>query len=204
MRLNGAARLLATTFNMAKKSERLVIRKTTENDFDEVTELLRQSYSKLLSHDYDSATLQHTLPDITRARPELLSSGTYYVVELFEKVDGDKSKEEKVMVGCGGFTAYSPMDSNKSQSQPNKSTIGHIRHVATHPRYTRRGIGRMIMETVFDDARQQGIKDFECFSTLTAVPFYKSFKFQPEEKITIPISGCEFPAVKMKTRHNTQ
>ena len=67
------------------------------------------------------------VPHISKAQPRLLSSGTYFVV----------MDEAGALVGAGGWTAVIPGTGQKGAPR-----TGHIRHVVTDHRQTRRGLGR--------------------------------------------------------------
>ena len=79
--------------------------------------------------------------------------------------------------------------------------MGHVRHVVTDDRATRRDVGRTLMDHITMDAKAQGLRRLHCYSTLTAVPFYGAMGFDVLGHITIPIGpGIDFPAVEME-RH---
>lgn len=154
----------------------MMIRPTTKADMAAVDMLLARTYPKLLKADYPPSVLVTALPIISRARPELLVCGTYYVVE-----------EERLIQGAGGWT-------------PDKTDagLGHIRHVVTDYRAVRRGIGRRLMERSFADARAAGVTRMECWATRTAVPFYKAVGFREIGPIDVPLAGgISFPSVRM-------
>nr|WP_240931729.1 GNAT family N-acetyltransferase [Sedimentitalea sp. CY04] len=138
---------------------------------------MARSYPKLLKSDYAPSVLVTALPIISRARPGLIACGTYYV-----GVDNDQ------VLAAGGWT--------RDRVRADK---GHIRHVVTDDRALRRGIGRAILGHTIETARQAGVIELECASTLTAVPFYSSVGFEVEEDMIIELApGIQFPAVRMR------
>ena len=70
--------------NLRGMTQDIFLRVATPADLAAVDALLARSYPRLLAADYPPSVLVTALPLISRARPELLASGTYYVVE-----DGD-------------------------------------------------------------------------------------------------------------------
>jgi GNAT superfamily N-acetyltransferase len=98
-------------------------------DAEAVTALLAASYPALLAAAYTADVLAATLPLMTKANPRLLASGTYYVAEA----DGGS------LAGCGGWTAEMP---GSGEVVPG---VGHIRHFATHPQWTRRGVASAML-----------------------------------------------------------
>ncbi|MEO0865606.1 MAG: hypothetical protein AAFY39_13690, partial [Pseudomonadota bacterium] len=59
----------------------MIIRPSTKADMAAVDALLARTYPKLLKADYPPSVLVTALPVISRARPELLVCGTYYVAD---------------------------------------------------------------------------------------------------------------------------
>lgn len=164
----------------------LTIRLASPGDLAEVDALLAHSYPKLLSADYAPSVLVLALPIISRARPELLASGSYFVA-----LDGTGR-----MVGAGGWTRGAP-DGGPGSADGSRGT-GHVRHVVTRAGEVRRGIGRALMGCVMDDAAAAGVRRLDCLSTRTAVPFYKALGFRATGPVEVPLRpGIVFPAVRM-------
>ncbi|OUS36981.1 GNAT family N-acetyltransferase [Rhodobacterales bacterium 56_14_T64] len=154
-----------------------IVRPSVKTDLPAVDALLARSYPKLLKADYPPSVLVTALPIISRARPELIGCGTYYVAE-----------EAGQILGAGGWT--------RDRMRADK---GHIRHVVSDDRALRRGVGRAILELAIETARQSGVVELECASTLTAVPFYEAMGFEREELLVIDLApGIQFPAVRMR------
>lgn len=152
-------------------------------DFDAVGALLVVSYSSLLAAGYESDVLRRALPFMTKAQPALLASGTYYVAE---SAPGN-------LVGCGGWTASRPGTGEVVEGE------AHIRHFATHPEWTRRGVARSLLSRCFRDARLAGIRKLHCFSTLNAEAFYRASGFETTGPIDVPMGpALTFPGVLMR------
>ncbi|MEQ9695657.1 GNAT family N-acetyltransferase [Shimia sp. SDUM112013] len=158
------------------------IRPAMPADSSAVTQLLRKSYPQLLPEDYAPTTLRAVLPHITTAQPALLSCGTYYLAQ----------NDQGTVVGAGGWTDISPARGVGRDGE------GHIRHVATHPGFLRRGIARALISQSLDAARAFGLVRMHCMSTLTARPFYQEMGFAPVAEIELTLApGVHFPAVQM-------
>jgi N-acetylglutamate synthase-like GNAT family acetyltransferase len=138
------------------------IRVATLGDAEAVGRLLQASYPQLMASSYDEDLLIPALKLMTKANPSLLSSGTYY---LAERSTGE-------LVGCGGWTVERP---GSGSVEPG---VGHVRHFAVHPDWTRRGIGRHIFNACERTAHAAGVKVFECYSSLNAEEFYRSLGFE--------------------------
>jgi GNAT superfamily N-acetyltransferase len=158
------------------------IRVAKPADSDAVTALLAASYSRLLAASYDSELLGQILPNMTRANPTLLASGTYYVAE----------SEPGNLVGCGGWTPAPPGSGKIIEGE------AHIRHFATHPEWVRRGVGTAVLARCFSDARQFGVRRLHCFSSLDAEGFYRASGFDSVGPIDVPMGpSLTFPSVLM-------
>jgi GNAT superfamily N-acetyltransferase len=160
------------------------IRATTKRDIAAVDALLARAYPRLLKGDYPPSTLVMAVPLISRAQPVLVACGTYYVVE-----------EDGAVLGAGGWTVAPPGKGSITRG------VGHIRHVVTDDRATRRGVARTLMTRICADAENIGLRRLHCLSTLTAAPFYAAMGFDTLGPVSITLAaGIDFPAIEME-RH---
>jgi GNAT superfamily N-acetyltransferase len=154
-------------------------------DAEAVSAVLAASYPALLADHYAPDVLAATLPLMTKANPKLLASGTYYVAE----VDGGN------LAGCGGWTPEKP------GSGEVVTGIGHIRHFATHPDWTRRGIASAMLARCIEEAKSRGITTMEAFATLSAADFYRVHGFGPIGPIDVPMTAeIVLPSLWMRRR----
>ncbi|MFZ0258023.1 MAG: GNAT family N-acetyltransferase [Gammaproteobacteria bacterium] len=159
------------------------IRVAGPSDAVAVTALLEASYPVLMSQAYDEAILTPALELMATANPSLLASGTYYLAE---------SRIEN-LVGCGGWARETPGSSTV------QSDVAHLRHFATHPAWTGRGIGRSIYAVCKREAHFAGIKQFECYSSLNAAGFYTALGFDNVGQIEVRIGAfLKLPGVLMR------
>ncbi|MCW9034697.1 MAG: GNAT family N-acetyltransferase [Rhodospirillales bacterium] len=164
-------------------SDKITPRVATSQDEAAVTGLLKASYSQLMPASYDEAILKKLLPLITQANSKLLASGTYFIAQ----------NNEGLAVGCGGWTLERPGAGNITPE------LGHIRHFATHPDWIGHSIGRKIYDQCEEMAKAQGVKYFECYSSLNAKGFYQALGFEKIALIDIPIKpGLVLPSIHMK------
>jgi GNAT superfamily N-acetyltransferase len=159
------------------------LRVATLEDSEAVSAVLGPSYTQLMAEAYPPDLLALTLPAITHANPALLSSGRYYLVE----------SESGEPAGCGG---WSPDPPGRRDEDPERA---HIRHFATHPDWTRRGVGRLLYERCAADARAAGFTLFEAWASLNGEAFYASLGFVRLGLIATAMpGGVTFPAVRME------
>jgi N-acetylglutamate synthase-like GNAT family acetyltransferase len=166
---------------LRSEDETMRIRVSSANDISGVDALLSLSYPVLLEPDYAPSVLVAALPLISKARPELLTCATYFVAERAGEI-----------VGAGGWT-------RNRLTGGVEPGLGHIRHVVTDYRFVRQGIAKGLMTHVLKDAQDAGMQRMECFSTLTAVPFYAALGFITTQDVSVPIglAGIKFPSVLM-------
>ncbi len=159
------------------------LRVATLEDAATVGSVLSASYSTLMADAYPAEVLARALPPMSRANPELLVSGRYYLVEA----------ETGQPAGCGGWSDHPP---DGPEADPRRA---HIRHFAVHPDWTGRGVGRMIYQRCEDDARTAGFTVFEAYSSLNGEGFYAALGFRRLALIETPMpGGVSFPAVRME------
>lgn len=159
----------------------LKVRAATGADVAAVDALLARAYPRLLRPDYAPSMMVMALPLISRAKPALVTCGTYYVVEL-----------GGVIIGAGGWTRAAP---GKGLARVG---VGNIRHVVTDDRHVRRGVGRALMTHIFATAKAADVLRLDCLSTLTARPFYQTMGFVAAGAVTVSLAeGIDFPAIAM-------
>jgi len=159
------------------------VRPAVPHDLARLDLLFAASYPALLKADYLPSVMVTAVPLISRAQPALLQSGTYFVAE---EMDGS-------LVGAGGWTRRPPGGGLPVEG------VGHIRHVVTDHRRTRQGIGRAIIERVVETARAAGIRQLDCLSTRTALPFYRACDFAALRAVEVQLTPVvTFPAIAMR------
>jgi len=159
------------------------------SDAKAVSALFARSYAKLLQNDYPPELLVSAMPYLSRANPELLGSGTYYLV----KTDAGQ------VIGAGGWTSMRPGAPN-AQDIDVQAGLAHVRHFAVDPQHTRQGIGKMLFDRCIKDAMAtKGVTHFECYSTLSARSFYQSLGFEVIGTFDAPFApDFTFPSLHMR------
>ncbi len=147
----------------------LSLRTARPGDLGAVDTLLARSYPRLLAADYPPSVMVTAVPRLTRARPELLHSGRYWLVE-----DADGR-----LLGAGGYSLGRGADGRPRAE---------VRHLAVDPAATRRGVGAAIVARVLAAAAAEGAARIDCLSTLTAVRFYAAQGFARLGPATITLA----------------
>lgn len=163
-----------------------IVRTATGADGLAVEQLLRASYPLLMAAAYDPAVLNPALRLITKANTQLLTSGRYY---LAESLEGE-------VIGCGGWSSECP----PGTSAPIE-TNGHLRHFATHPEWTGRGVGKAIYKQCEAVAVVESIEEFHVFASLNAEDFYFALGFKKVRDVLVQLrAGLAFPSVLMSRK----
>lgn len=158
------------------------IRRAEQDDVGAIETVLAASYSHFFADAYDEAILAAALPIMVGANPDLLASGRFYLA----------TARDSEVVGCGGWSAAVP---GKGEV---KARTGHIRHFATHPDWCGRGVGRMIYARCEEQALDHGIRQFICWSSVNAQPFYAALGFVPVWRREVLLRGTvPFLAMEM-------
>ena len=162
-------------------------------DVPALHELIALSVRGLMTGEYSPTQLEAALGTWRGVDTRLVDDGTYFIVEA-----------EGVMVGCGGWskrkTPYGSdhrPDREDALLDPN-TDAAKIRAFFVHPQWARRGIGSMIMEECERAAVRSGFTKCEMGATLTGVPLYAKYGYEPVEELDLPLSNGEtLPIVKM-------
>lgn len=161
--------------------DRFSIRTAQADDFVSVDKLFSESYPVLLREAYSEEICVKALPLISRAQPDLVRSGKFFLVHRGSK-----------LVGAGGWTRSAPGTGLVTPG------IGHVRHVVSDHRLQRQGIGRRLLDYVMINAQGDGLGALRCLSTLNAVPFYSAMGFVEDGQVDVQLpGGVSFPAIRM-------
>lgn len=159
------------------KTQVISLRTATASDISGVSNLLAQSYGRLLKAYYPPSLQVMAIPLISKVNPALVAGGTYYLAE----------DRDDALVGGGGWTR-----SIKG------SDVADIRHMVVHPDHVRQGIARRLMMGILSESRLAGVRRLDCLSTRMAEPFYAAMGFQRVSDVTIGLRpGIDFPVVRM-------
>ena len=171
------------------------VRMATRADEPVLEALIAHSTRTLLASFLTPEQIQASLEVMTLARA-LVEEGTYFVAE-----DND------VLVACGGWgrrrefvTAHGAKEAGRRLLDPAHDPA-RVRAMYTAPDHARRGLGRLILETCEDAARNAGFARAELLATLAGEPFYLANGWYEIERNVVPTPcGVDLPAVRMGKR----
>jgi GNAT superfamily N-acetyltransferase len=171
-----------------------VLRVATEADLDAIAEVMRTSVLELFPRFYDDRQTASAAVHIAHVDPTLVADGTYFVHD----VSGE-------MVACGGWSRRGRLYTGSGDREGDDRLLdpatdaAHIRAMFVRPDWTRRGLGRAILEAGRDAARAEGFQRLDLMATLPGVPLYRAFGFRDVEPavLTMP-DGVTIDAVAME------
>jgi len=126
---------------------------------------------------------------------QLIEDGTYFVVEA-----------ESLIVGCGGWSRRATLYGGDHSPGRNAALLdpakdaARVRAMYTHPAFTRRGIGRLILKLCEDAAREEGFAQVELMATLAGEPLYCACGYELVERVSDNRGGVAVPMLRMKKR----
>jgi GNAT superfamily N-acetyltransferase len=176
----------------------LRLRQALIADIDLLPALMDASVRGLQAADYTPAQIEAALDSVYTVDRQLISDGTYYVVE---------AEAEQGIVGCGGWSKRKTLfggdrwtDREDSLLNPGQDAAK-IRAFFVHPNWVRRGIGSMILEASERAATAAGFTRFEMGATLTGVPLYRARGYVAQENLDVPLgNGQRLAVIRMEKR----
>jgi GNAT superfamily N-acetyltransferase len=122
----------------------------------------------------------------------LVDDGTYFVVECHGQV-----------AGCGGWSRRATLYGGDHTQGRDDALLdptrepARVRAMYTHPRFARRGVGRLVLDRCEEAARQEGFQRLELMATLAGEPLYLACGFEPVERVVDASNGVAIPLVRM-------
>jgi GNAT superfamily N-acetyltransferase len=170
----------------------LTSRLATRDDIPELVPLMEAAIDQLQKGYLDDAQIRssHAIMGLDQ---QLIDDGTYFVIES----DGE-------LAGCGGWsrraTLYGADHSagrDAAMLDPSRDPA-RVRAMYTHPGFTRRGVGRLILELCESAAAREGFSELELMSTLAGHPLYEAAGFEVVEETEDASGGAPVPLLKMR------
>jgi len=124
---------------------------------------------------------------------QLIEDGTYFVIEC----DGE-------LAGCGGWSRRATLYGGDHSAGRDSAMLdpesdpARVRAMYTHPSFTRRGVGRLIVSLCEEAAAAEGFTRLELMATLAGHPFYLAAGFEDVERTEDASGGAPVPLIKMQ------
>lgn len=171
-----------------------VLRIATLDDEAAVDALMKDSAAVLFPRFYDAQQATSAVRYVAQVDPILLADGTYFALE-----------DNGELVACGGWSRRDRLYTGSGESDGDVRTLdpsiepARVRAMFVRADWTRRGLGRRILEECEDAARREGFRQLALMSTLPGLPLYLAYGFQPLEdvEVTLP-DGVTIACVSME------
>ncbi len=123
----------------------------------------------------------------------LIEDSTYFVIEL----DG-------ALAGCGGWSRRATLfGGNHTKGRDArlldpKTEPARVRAMYTAPDFTRRGVGRKVLQLCEDAARREGFSRVELAATMGGKPLYEACGYRGlEDMLVTTPNGVQVPLLRM-------
>jgi GNAT superfamily N-acetyltransferase len=150
---------------------------------DAIDALMKASTRDIFPTVYTAEQTASALRYVAAVDRQLLSDGTYFVFD----VDGE-------LVACGGWSKRAKLYSGSGDAAGDDRLLdpateaAHVRAMFTRSDWTRRGLGRRILEACEAAARADGFRLMTLGATLPGLPLYEAFGFRRtgEDDVVMP------------------
>jgi GNAT superfamily N-acetyltransferase len=169
------------------------LRIATPADATVVASLMKASATALFPRFYDPEQSASAVDFVAQVDPMLLADGTYFVLES----DGE-------VIGCGGWSRRDRLYTGSGEAEADARLLdptrepARVRAMFVRADWTRRGLGRRILEACEDAARREGFTRLALVATLPGLPLYLAYGFQRLEDVDVVMpDGVTIPCVSM-------
>jgi GNAT superfamily N-acetyltransferase len=156
--------------------------------------LMKESGAALFPAGYDQRQSESAVRFVAAVDQMLLDDGTYFVFE----VDGEP-------VACGGWSRRDKLYTGSGDAAGDARLLdpetepARVRAMFTRSDWTRRGLGRRILESCEEAARREGFRKLALGATLSGLPLYLAYGFEPVEEFEVLMpDGVVIPCVAME------
>jgi len=154
------------------------LRAAVPADARRIDALMKASASAIFPAYYDEAQTASAVRHVSRVDPDLLVDGTYFVLE-----------DAGELVACGGWSRRGRVYMGSTDAADDARFLdpateaAHLRAMFVRADWTRRGLGRRIIESSEDAARAMGFSRMDLVATLPGIPLYQAAGYVPTAEI---------------------
>jgi GNAT superfamily N-acetyltransferase len=160
-----------------------VLRRARLDEADAIDALMKVATRDIFPRVYTAEQTASAVRFVAAVDTQLIADGTYYVFEA----DGE-------LIACGGWSKRAKLYTGSGEALGDDRLLdpatepAHVRAMYTRPDWTRRGLGRRILEACEAAARADGFTTVNLGATLPGLPLYEAFGFVAtgEEDVAMP------------------
>jgi GNAT superfamily N-acetyltransferase len=159
-----------------------VLRAAVPADVPKIEVLMRQSVLDVFPLFHNEIETAAAARYLTEPDTVLIDDGTYFVHDAGGEIVacGGWSKRDKLYTGSGA----TPSDDRLLDPATEPARV---RAMFVRGDWTRRGLGRAILDRAAKAARADGFRTLVLMATLPGVPLYRSFGFREVERVPVPL-----------------
>jgi GNAT superfamily N-acetyltransferase len=157
-------------------------------DVSGIRGLIDASVRGLQAEDYSAAQIEGALATVFTIDSQLIVDRTYFVAFA----------EDGELAGCGGWSFRKTLYGGDHQIEKiaperldTSVDAAKIRAIFVHPKFSRMGLGSLILEAAESAAIAMGFRRFEMGSTLTGVTLYTLKGYREVSRVLVPVGGGE-------------
>ena len=160
-----------------------VLRLARLDEAEAIDALMKLATRDIFPRVYTAEQTASAIRYVAAVDRQLIADGTYFVVEA----DGE-------LIACGGWSRRAKLYTGSGEAEGDDRVLdpatepAHIRAMYTRPDWTRRGLGRRILEACEAAARADGFTTMNLGATLPGLPLYEAFGFvrTSDEDVVMP------------------
>jgi GNAT superfamily N-acetyltransferase len=124
---------------------------------------------------------------------QLIEDKTYFVID-----------QDGALAGCGGSSRRATLYGGDQSPGRDAALLdpakdaARMRDMYTHPDFTRRGVGRLVLSLYEEAARAEGFTPVELMATMAGEPLYRACGYIQTEGVTDARSGVPVPLLGMQ------
>jgi GNAT superfamily N-acetyltransferase len=170
------------------------IRLAALEDIPALRELIRDSVRGLGATYYSARQIESALVHIFGVDTQLILDGTYFIAEAGEEIAGSGGWSKRKTLFGGDQTKSTQIDPMLDPA----TEPARVRAFYIHPRWSRKGVGSLILKCCEDAAGEAGFSRIELAATLPGEPFYLARGYEKREEISIETpDGHSLPTFRM-------
>jgi GNAT superfamily N-acetyltransferase len=169
------------------------MRVATPADAEAIDALMKESGAALFPDVYDARQATSMVRFVSQVDPLLLEDGTYFVLEA-----------GRDLIGCGGWSRRDKLytggdDAGGERLLDPATEPARVRAMFVRADWTRRGLGRRILEACEAAAKREGFRTLVLSATMSGLPLYLTYGFEriEEQEMTMP-DGVTVTCVSMR------